>query len=43
MTLRVVFIGCVEMSHMLLAHLIDLPQVDIVGVVTRRRSPVNSD
>ena len=43
MTVRVAYIGCVAMSHVLLDRLLDLPDASLVGVVTRQRSPANSD
>jgi methionyl-tRNA formyltransferase len=43
MTVRVAYIGCVAMSRLLLDRLIDLPDAQLVGVVTRQRSPANSD
>ena len=43
MKIRVGYIGCVEMSHALLAHLLTLPGVEISGVVTRHASSFHSD
>src|SRR3990167_4253141 len=40
--IRAVFIGCVQMSAIFLAHLRTLP-IEIVGVVTRYNSTFNSD
>lgn len=41
--LRVVFIGCVEFSHSLFERVLRHPRADVVGVVTRAESPLNSD
>jgi methionyl-tRNA formyltransferase len=41
--MRIAFIGCVEFSYTTLAHTMNLPDVEIVGVVTRRSSSFNSD
>jgi methionyl-tRNA formyltransferase len=41
--LRVAFIGCVEFSHSLLERVLQHPRADVVGVVTRAESPLNSD
>ena len=43
MTLRIAFIGCVEFSHATLELVLTLPEVDVVGVVTRQSSPGNAD
>lgn len=43
MTLRIVFVGCVDLSHTLLRHLLTVPEAQIVGVVTKARSAHNSD
>lgn len=43
MTLRVVFIGCVESSRVALESLLSVPGVSVVGVVTRETSGFNSD
>lgn len=43
MSLRVAFVGCVEMSHLLLEHLLTLPGVHLVAVGTKRASSFNSD
>jgi len=40
---RIVFIGCVAFSEAALSALFAMPAVDVVGVVTRSRSPANSD
>lgn len=42
--MKIVFIGCVEFSHSILQHLLSLgPHVDVVGVVTRKKSSLNAD
>jgi methionyl-tRNA formyltransferase len=41
--MKIVFIGCVEFSAKALAHLLTLPDIEIVGVVTRQQSDFNSD
>lgn len=41
--LRVVFIGCVDLSHRLLTQLLEVPTATVVGVVSRERSSLNSD
>lgn len=41
--MRIAFIGCVDFSAAALEMLIDHPQAELVGVVTRGRSPCNSD
>jgi len=41
--MRVVFIGCVDLSHALLAHLLTLDSAQVVGVVTRQASLFNAD
>lgn len=43
--MRLIFIGCVEFSRHMLSHLLSLhiPNLDIVGVVTRGKSAFNSD
>jgi methionyl-tRNA formyltransferase len=43
MTLRIVFIGCVELSYAVLDRITALPDVALAGVVTRARSPANAD
>lgn len=43
MSLAYAFIGCVELSHRALEHLLGLEGLELVGVVTRRASPFNSD
>jgi len=41
--MKVVFIGCVEFSYTVLRHLLSLNEIEIIGVVTRKKSPVNAD
>lgn len=41
--MRVVFIGCVEMSARLLRTTLGIDRISVVGVVTRSRSPFNAD
>lgn len=41
--MRIVFIGCVDFSHALLNHVLSLPNVEVVGVVTRESSNFNTD
>lgn len=42
--MRVAFIGCVQYSRILLAHLLErLPEVQVVGVATREASSFNAD
>lgn len=41
--MRVAFIGCVEMSELLLQVVLKHPVTEVVGVVTRDRSPINAD
>lgn len=43
MTLRIVFVGCVDLSHALLRHLLTVPEAQVVGVITKVRSAQNSD
>lgn len=43
MTLRVVFIGCVESSRIALESLLAVPGVEVVGVVSRAASSFNAD
>ncbi len=43
MTLRILFIGCVDLSHTLLSHLLTVPEARVVGVITKARSSQNSD
>lgn len=41
--MRLAFIGCVEFSFRALEHVLELDAVELVGVVTRRSSPINAD
>ena len=41
--MRIVFIGCVDFSYVLLSQLLSLPDAEIVGVVTRESSNFNTD
>lgn len=41
--IRIVFIGCVESSEHLLKSVLQVPEAQVVGVVTRRESSFNSD
>jgi len=41
--MKIAFIGCVQFSHAALAHLLALPDVRIVGVVSKRASTINAD
>lgn len=41
--MRVVFIGCVNFSYALLRQVLTLPDVEVVGVITREESNFNSD
>lgn len=41
--MRIVFIGCVQFSAITLKHTISLKNSQIVGIVTKRRSPINAD
>ena len=41
--MRIIFIGCVEMSLTLLQHTYHLPNVKLVGVVTKKNASSNSD
>lgn len=41
--MRAAFIGCVDFSHAMLSHLLTLPGIEVVGVVTRRQSAFNAD
>jgi methionyl-tRNA formyltransferase len=42
--MRIVFIGCVEFSHIMLKHLLSsVPDAEVIGVVTRKQSAFNSD
>lgn len=43
MTMKIVFIGCVEFSFNAFQELIGLTAIDIVGVVTRKESRFNAD
>ena len=43
MPLKTAFIGCVELGAAVLGKLIEMPQIDLCGVVTRRASPYNAD
>ncbi len=43
MAFRVVFIGCVELSYAVLDRIIAVPDIAVAGVVTRRRSLINTD
>ncbi len=40
---RVLFIGCVDFSRALLKRILESRVVEICGVVTKKRSPFNSD
>ncbi|MBF0369153.1 MAG: formyl transferase [Magnetococcales bacterium] len=42
-TLRVVFIGCVQSSRVALTTLLAIPEVEVVGVITRGGSDFNAD
>jgi len=41
--MRIVFIGCVESSARLLRRVLQIPEADVVGIVTRRTSSFNAD
>lgn len=42
--IKIVYIGCVQSSEILLHHLLSLSApIDIVGIVTRKESPSNAD
>ncbi len=41
--MKILFIGCVQFSHATLQHLLSVPEAEVVGVVTRRESPMNAD
>lgn len=41
--MKVLFIGCVEFSKLLLEEIIASKTVDVVGVVTKKKSKINSD
>ncbi|MEE2698284.1 MAG: formyltransferase family protein [Pseudomonadota bacterium] len=41
--MKAVFIGCVDMSYILLERLLELNDIKIVGVITREESRFNSD
>ena len=41
--MRIVFIGCVESSARLLRRVLQVPEAEVVGVVTRRSSSFNAD
>lgn len=43
--MKILFIGCVQFSYNALNHLLSLqyPNLELVGIVTRKESPVNSD
>lgn len=41
--MRIAFIGAVASSHTILGHLRNLPDVELVGVITRAQSPFNAD
>lgn len=41
--MKLVFIGCVEFSFNIFKKLLDLRDIEIVGVITRKESPFNAD
>ena len=41
--MRIVFIGCVEVTFTTLNYLSDLEEAEIVGIVTRKESSFNAD
>jgi methionyl-tRNA formyltransferase len=41
--MKIAFIGCVRLSHSLLAHTLTLPGIEVVAIVTREVSSFNSD
>jgi methionyl-tRNA formyltransferase len=41
--MKIAFVGCVDFSHTALAHLMTLPDIEVVGVVTRHASSMNAD
>lgn len=41
--MRIVFIGCVESSDRLLRRVLQVPEAEVVGIVTRHSSSFNSD
>jgi len=41
--MRLVFVGCVESSERLLRQVLQVPEAEVVGVVTRRSSSFNAD
>lgn len=41
--LKIAFIGCVEFSDTLLMRVLQHPRAEVVGVITRAESPMNSD
>ena len=41
--IRVIFFGCIDLSYTTLVNLTKIKYVDVVGVVTKKTSPINSD
>ena len=41
--MKIVFIGCIEFSFTALNYLLDLEEIKVVGVVTRKESTFNAD
>ncbi|ASS73948.1 formyl transferase [Tumebacillus algifaecis] len=41
--MKILFMGCVEFSARTLGHLLTLPDVEVVGVVTKSESKINAD
>jgi methionyl-tRNA formyltransferase len=41
--IKTAFIGCVALSEAVLAKLMNMPQIALAGIVTRRASPINAD
>lgn len=41
--MKVVFVGCVDFSYHALEHVLNLEEIDLIGVITRKASTVNAD
>jgi methionyl-tRNA formyltransferase len=41
--MKIVFVGCVEFSSVILREIIDLSEVEVTGIVTKRSSSFNAD
>jgi methionyl-tRNA formyltransferase len=41
--MKILYIGCVQFSYVLLQHVVDIKEINVVGIVTRETSSFNAD